>query len=199
MRLLLLVATAVAVATVPVSAVNNGYGAKPILGWNTWCVEGNCGRDVCTELEIQSVAQAMIDTGLQAAGYEWISLDDCWGGPRNPTTGEYQPDPQRFPSGMKALADWLHERGFKLGVYTDSGIYTCSSGGRSYSIPGSYGHYEQDAATFASWGVDLVKMDWCNTLLPNGTQLDPYVQYPQMSAALNATGRAMWFTSCEWG
>jgi len=126
-----------------------------------------------------------------------VNIDDCWHGTRD-AQGFIRPDEGRFPSGMKALADWLHARGFKLGVYTDSGLYTCSSGGRSYPIPGSYGHYEQDANTFASWGVDLVKMDWCNTVV-NGTQLDPYIQYPQMSTALNATGRQIWFTSCEWG
>jgi alpha-galactosidase len=99
---------------------------------------------------------------------------------------------------MKALADYVHSKGLKLGVYTDTGTYTCSSGERPYRIPGSYGHYEQDAATFASWGVDWVKMDWCNTNI-NGTQLDPRIQYPEMSRALNKTGRPIWFSACEWG
>jgi alpha-galactosidase len=100
--------------------------------------------------------------------------------------------------GMKNLADYLHNKGFKLGVYTDAGEYTCSSGERPYKIPGAFGHYEQDAATFASWGVDQVKMDWCNTKLANGTQLDPKIQYPQMTKALNKTGRPIWFAACEW-
>lgn len=189
---------AVAAAVAGVFAVDNGLGLVPPLGWNTWCTEGACGRDVCNENEIREIADTIRDSGLRDLGFVWISLDDCWGGPRA-ADGSYTADPTRFPSGMKALADYLHQNGFRLGVYTDSGLYTCSSGGRSYRIPGSYGHYEQDAMTFASWGVDLLKMDWCNTLLPNGTQLDPFVQYPQMSAALNATGRPIYFTACEWG
>jgi len=96
------------------------------------------------------------------------------------------------------VAEYLHTLGLKYGLYTDAGLYTCSSGQRPYKIPGSYGHYQQDANTYASWGMDYVKMDWCNTNV-NGTQLQPEIQYPEMSAALNATGRAMYFLSCEWG
>jgi alpha-galactosidase len=92
----------------------------------------------------------------------------------------------------------LHSLGLKLGLYTDAGLYTCSQGQRNHSIPGSYGHYLQDAATFASWGVDYVKMDWCNTNV-SGQPLKPELQYSQMSAALNGTGRPIFFESCEWG
>jgi alpha-galactosidase len=95
---------------------------------------------------------------------------------------------------MKALADQVHALGLKFGLYTCAGNYTCSSGGRDHKIPGSFGHYQQDANSYASWGVDFVKMDWCNT---NG--LNPKVQYPEMTKALNATGRPIFFEMCEWG
>ncbi len=93
---------------------------------------------------------------------------------------------------------YANARGLGVGVYTDSGTETCSTGGRPFKIPGSYGHYAADAATFASWGVRYVKMDWCNTDI-NGTQLDPTQVYPAMSAGLNATGKPVVFASCEWG
>jgi alpha-galactosidase len=86
-----------------------------------------------------------------------------------------------------------------LGLYTDAGVNTCNSGGRPYKIPGAYGHYAQDALTFASWGVDGVKLDFCAHILPNGTALDPFVQYPEFSQALNATGRPIYFSACLWG
>lgn len=178
-------------------ALDNGLGLTPPLGWDTWCTLGKCGNDFCYEAEIQSVADAMSTNGLLELGYQHINLDDCWASYRN-ETGWLQPDPDRFPSGMKALADYVHSKGLKLGLYTDSGLYTCSQGGRSHTIPGSYGHYLQDAQQFASWGVDYVKMDWCDTTI-NGTQLDPRVIYPEMSMALNSTGRPIWFSLCEWG
>jgi len=143
------------------------------------------------------MADAMASNGMQALGWKYINLDDCWGGVRA-ADGSYQPDPDRFPNGMKNLSDYLHSKGFLLGVYTDAGTYTCSQGERSYKIPGSYGHYDQDANTFASWGVDFVKMDWCNTNI-NGTQLQPEVQYAQFSQSLNKTGRPIFFETCEWG
>eukprot|EP00054_Salpingoeca_dolichothecata_P037648 m.11586 g.11586 ORF g.11586 m.11586 type:complete len:414 (-) comp7758_c0_seq2:46-1287(-) len=183
---------------VTVQAVDNGLGLLPRLGWNTWCTLGKCGRDYCDEKEIREMADAMTESGLQALGFDYLELDDCWASHRDNKTGEITADPDRFPSGMKNLTDYLHARGFSFGLYTDAGVYTCSSGERPYKIPGSYGHYEQDANTYASWGVDGVKMDWCNTNI-NGSELHPETQYAQMSKALNATGRPFYFTSCEWG
>jgi alpha-galactosidase len=104
-----------------------------------------------------------------------------------------QADTSRFPYGIKDLVDWLHERGFKFGLYLAAGIETCSSGGRPLPIPGSYGHYEQDAKTIASWGVDYLKFDWCGTTLMNGTKLNQQVQTTEMAKALNKTGRTIWF------
>jgi len=167
------------------------------MGWNTWCTLGNCGRDYCDEEEVRAVADAMVESGMASVGFEYVLLDDCWGDGRD-AEGNIYPDPARFPSGMQSLADYVHSKGLKLGLYTDAGLYTCSTGGRDHQIPGSYGHYQQDANTYASWGIDYVKMDWCNTNI-NGTQLDPRVQYPQMTKALNATDRPIFFSMCEWG
>lgn len=173
-------------------AYNNGVGRKPPMGWNTWCTEGRCGRDLCYQSEIVAMADAMVSSGMKDIGYEYILLDDCWAGRRD-ESGNLEAEFIRFPKGIKALADYIHSKGLKLGLYTDMGTETCV-GGR----PGSYGHYEQDAKTFASWGVDYVKADWCNTKI-NGTQLDPRVQYPQLSKALNMSGRPILFALCEWG
>jgi len=123
-------------------------------------------------------------------GYNYILLDDCWGGGRTPGTNQIYPDAIRFPSGMKSLADFLHKLGLKLGLYTDVGTRTCRFG-----RPGSWPFYQQDALTFASWGVDMVKMDWCGH--PGGhTAKDLYTN---MSNALNKTGRPILFNICGWG
>jgi len=180
-------------------AADNGLARTPQLGWNTWCALNTCGYDVCYEAEIRAMADAMVANGMRDLGYTMINLDDCWGYPRDNVTGEYRWDPSRFPSGIPALVQYLAARGFTLGVYTDSGIYTCSSGQRKFKIPGSFEHYAQDAATFVKWGVRYVKMDWCNTVAPNGTQLDPRNVYPTMSLGLNATGVPAQLASCEWG
>eukprot|EP01102_Stenamoeba_stenopodia_P001079 TRINITY_DN1094_c0_g2_i1.p1 TRINITY_DN1094_c0_g2~~TRINITY_DN1094_c0_g2_i1.p1 ORF type:complete len:418 (-),score=69.49 TRINITY_DN1094_c0_g2_i1:110-1363(-) len=194
----LLILTLVAISWTRVAtALNNGLGLTPPMGWNTWCTGGSCGTDYCNQTEIMSVADAMASNGMYELGYRYINLDDCWADYRN-STGWLQPDPSRFPDGLQALADYIHSKGLRLGLYTDTGLYTCNKGGRDHEIPGSYAHYQQDAKQFASWGVDFVKMDWCNTDI-NGTQLDPRVIYPEMSQALNSTGRPIFFALCEWG
>jgi len=101
---------------------------------------------------------------MQALGYEFVNLDDCWAYSRDNTTGRLTWDEDRFPSGIPALADWLHERGFKFGLYTSGGDQTCSSGGRDIQVPGSEGYFETDVQTFADWGVDYVKLDWCGNV-----------------------------------
>lgn len=190
MRTLLLVLFALFVC---IQASPNGLGLLPPLGWNTWCTMGTCGRDYCDEKEVRAAADAMVSNGMKDAGFNYINLDDCWADDRD-SSGTIVADPQRFPSGMKALADYIHSQGLKFGLYTCAGTYTCSSGGRDHKIPGSYGHYPEDAKTYASWGVDYVKMDWCNT-----AGLTPEVQYPQMWKALNDSGRPIFFEMCEWG
>ncbi|XP_064390820.1 uncharacterized protein LOC135338698 [Halichondria panicea] len=167
------------------------------MGWNTWCTLGRCGRDYCDSKEIMSIADAMVANGMQAFGYEYINMDDCWADHRD-SNGNIVPDKNRFPDGLMPVIQYVNSKGFKFGLYTDAGVYTCSQGGRDHKIPGSYGYYEQDAKTYAQWGVEYVKMDWCNTKV-NGTELDPKVQYAQMSKALNETGKSIFFNSCEWG
>ena len=134
----------------------------PAAGWNTWCTNSTCGHDVCTEDEVKSVASAMLSSGLVAAGYNRIDLDDCWLADARDASGHIAADPTRFPSGMVALGEWLHARGLLFGIYTSLGFTVCNLGGHPVHPPGSFGHEVSDAATFASWGVDLVKGDWCD-------------------------------------
>lgn len=173
----------------------------PTMGWSTWCTNGNsstpfswlpCYDDMCSEAEVMSVAKSMVQSGLAALGYRMILLDDCWADTkRAPGTNEIQADRSRFPSGTLAvLASYLHSMGLQLGAYTDVGPTTCR-GGRM----GSWPFYQQDAHTFASWGLDMVKMDWCHH--PGGfTQQQLYTNF---SMALNATGKHFNFNICGWG
>jgi alpha-galactosidase len=159
----------------------------PPMGWNSWNHYG-CNID---EALIKATADALVSSGLRDAGYTYVNLDDCWHGARD-EGGNIQPDPVRFPSGMKALGDYLHQRGLKFGIYSDAGATTCA--GR----PGSQGHEFQDAAQYARWGVDYVKYDWCAT----GTgpaQRNPREAYATMSRAIAASGRPMVLSICEWG
>lgn len=174
------------------AALDNGLARLPPMGWSTWCTENDvlpCYDDFCNEQEIRSVADAMAANGLKDLGYNYIVLDDCWGGGRD-AQNNIIPDASRFPSGMKNLTDYIHARGLLFGVYTDVGTTTCR-GGR----PGSWPFYEQDARVFASWGLDYVKMDWCHE--PSGFTAQEL--YTNMSQALNKTGRPIFFSICEWG
>ena len=129
----------------------------------------------------------MVKTGMKDAGYQYIVIDDCWQVSRDPD-GNIVPDAKRFPSGMKALADYVHSLGLKFGLYSDAGTTTCQ--GR----PGSRGYEFQDARQYAAWGVDYLKYDWCNT----STQ-DPRASYETMRDALKLAGRPIVFSICEWG
>jgi alpha-galactosidase len=155
----------------------------PPMGWNSWNKFG-CNVD---ENLIKETADAMVASGMKDAGYEYIVIDDCWQVDRD-SQGNILADPKRFPSGMKALADYVHSKGLKFGLYSDAGTKTCQ--GR----PGSRGYEYQDAGTYAEWGVDYLKYDWCNS----GTQsaLD---SYRIMRDALYAAGRPIVFSICEWG
>ena len=161
----------------------NGLALTPPMGWNTW---NRFGCKINEKL-IRQAADAMVSSGMRDAGYVYIVIDDCWQGERD-AEGNIRPDPQRFPSGMKALGDYIHAKGLKFGIYSDAGQLTC---GR---LPGSWGHEYQDARTYASWGVDYLKYDWCSTY----TQ-DAQSTYATMSDALRATGRPIVFSICEWG
>ncbi|RZJ98596.1 MAG: glycoside hydrolase family 27 protein [Brevundimonas sp.] len=161
----------------------NGLAQTPPMGWNTWN-KFACNVD---EQLIRGAADAMVANGMRDAGYQYIVIDDCWHGERD-ADGFIQPDPVRFPSGMKALGDYIHSKGLKFGIYSDAGTKTCA--GR----PGSRGHEYQDAIQYARWGVDYLKYDWCST----GTQ-DQRASYLTMALALKATGRDIVFSLCEWG
>src|SRR5690606_19781702 len=124
----------------------------PPMGWNSW---NHFGCNINEQI-VREVAEAMVRSGMRDAGYEYVIIDDCWQGERD-SLGFIQPDPERFPSGMKALADYIHSLGLKFGIYSDAGDRTCA--GR----PGSRGHEYQDALTYARWGVDYLKYDWCHT------------------------------------
>ncbi len=159
----------------------------PPMGWNSWNHYG-CEID---EALIRGTADAMVANGMRDAGYVYVNIDDCWQGERD-ADGFLQPDPQRFPSGIKALADYVHARGLKLGIYSDAGSKTC--GGRA----GSQGHEYQDALQFARWEVDYLKYDWCNTGT-GAAQRNPREAYTTMRDALRAAGRPIVLSICEWG
>jgi alpha-galactosidase len=155
----------------------------PPMGWNSW------NKFACHVSEdlIQSVADAMATNGMKEAGYQYVVIDDCWQVSRD-DNGFIIADPQRFRSGIKALADYVHSRGLKFGIYSDAGSKTCA--GR----PGSQGHEYQDALQYARWGVDYLKYDWCSTGTRNAEEA-----YTTMNNALLATGRPIVFSMCEWG
>lgn len=155
----------------------------PPMGWNSW---NYFGGDI-DEVKIREIADAMVSSGLKDAGYEYIVMDDCWQLFRD-EDGNIQADPNTFPSGIKALSDYVHGLGLKLGLYSCAGDYTCQ--GR----PGSNGHQYQDALQYAKWEVDYLKYDWC----ANGGQ-NARAAYKTMSQALKASGRPIVFSICEWG
>jgi alpha-galactosidase len=155
----------------------------PQMGWSTWNkFQGNISEEV-----IKGIADAMVESGLRDAGYTYINIDDCWHGKRD-ADGFIQADPVKFPNGMKAVADYVHSKGLKLGIYSDAGTGTCAG------MPGSLGHEYQDAIQYARWGVDYLKYDWCNT-----TNVNPQGAYQLISDALRANGRPIFLSMCEWG
>lgn len=161
----------------------NGLALTPPMGWNSWNRFG-CKVD---EAVIRQTADAIAANGMRDAGYRYVVIDDCWHGARD-ENGFITADPVKFPSGIKALADYVHARGLKIGIYSDAGRKTC--GGR----PGSQGHEYQDALTYARWGIDYLKYDWCSTGVRNAEEA-----YALMADAIRATGRDMVLSLCEWG
>ena len=155
----------------------------PPMGWNSW---NKFGCDVSEQL-IREMADAAVSTGMKDAGYQYVNIDDCWQVSRD-DAGNIVADAERFPSGIKALADYIHSKGLKLGIYTDAGRMTCQK------RPGSYEHEEQDIKTYAAWGIDYVKIDWCYA-----EGLDPEVQYPKFRDAIARSGRPIVFSICNWG
>jgi len=164
-------------------AWDNGVALTPPMGWNSW---NKFGCNVSEDL-LKSMADGMVASGMKDAGYQYVVIDDCWQVSRD-AGGNIVIDAQRFPSGMKALGDYIHSKGLKFGIYSDAGWGTCQK------RPGSQGHEYQDAIIYAKWGVDYLKYDWCNTGTRNAEEA-----YATMRDALKATGRPIVFSMCEWG
>lgn len=166
-----------------VYALDKGLAKTPPMGWNSW---NKFGCNVSEKL-IKEMADTMVASGMRDAGYVYLVIDDCWQIDRD-AQGNILPDPQRFPSGMKALADYVHAKGLKFGLYSDAGTLTCQK------RPGSRGYEFQDARQYAAWGVDYLKYDWCSTSAQNAP-----ASYSIMRDALLKAGRPIVFSICEWG
>ena len=162
---------------------SDSLSPTPPLGWNSW---NKFGCNVSADL-IRQMADAMVKSGMKDAGYKYIVIDDCWQVNRD-ENGDIVADPVRFPQGIRALAGYIHSLGLKFGIYSDAGSKTCA--GR----PGSLGHEYQDARQYARWDVDYLKYDWCNT-----TTEDARAAYQLMRNALNASGKPIVLSICEWG
>ena len=164
----------------------NGLAKTPPMGWSSW---NKFGCRVSDSM-IRQMADALVATSMRDAGYIHINIDDCWQGERD-QKGNIQSDPKRFPD-MKALADYVHSKGLKIGIYSSPGPRTCAG------YEGSYGHEEQDARTYAAWGFDYLKYDWCSAgKLYTREQMRPVFQ--KMGEALRKTGRPIVYSICQYG
>ncbi len=171
------------ISSLPLLALDNGLARTPPMGWNSW---NKFGCNVSEQL-IRETADAIVRTGMKDAGYQYVVIDDCWQVSRD-ENGNIIADATHFPSGIKALADYVHGKGLKFGMYSDAGTATCQK------RPGGRGYEFQDARQYAAWGVDYLKYDWCD----HGTQ-DSNASYSLMRDALAKSGRPIVFSLCEWG
>ncbi|QYC44225.1 Alpha-galactosidase A precursor [Nonomuraea coxensis DSM 45129] len=171
--------------TSPAVALDNGLARTPQMGWNDW----NSFFCNVNETLIRQTADVMVSSGMAAAGYEYVNIDDCWSTKSRDANGNLVPDPQKFPSGMKALADYVHGKGLKLGIYSSAGTTTCAG------YPASLGYEQRDAALWASWGIDYLKYDNCGDHQGRTGQQ----RYTAMRDALAATGRPIVYSLCNWG
>ncbi|MBO0855955.1 MAG: glycoside hydrolase family 27 protein [Nocardia sp.] len=161
----------------------SAVAALPPMGWNSWNTYG-CTVD---ESQVRAQADAIVASGMREAGYQYVTVDDCWFDPQRGQDGNLRAAPARFPSGMRALADYVHSRNLKFGIYESPNTKTCAQYGGVYpGSTGSSGHEQADARLFASWGVDYLKYDWCS---PNGNVGDQERQFTAMRDALRETGR----------
>lgn len=167
-----------------VVADNSNLALTPPMGFNTW----NTFQTRIDEQMLREMVDTFVASGMKDAGYEYFVLDDGWMTHERDANGDLVADPQKFPHGMKAFADYVHAKGLKFGIYNCAGWLTCGG------YPGSRGHEYQDARLYASYGVDYLKYDWCNT-----DSLNAREAYITMSKALQATGRPIVFSLCEWG
>ncbi|MEV6805135.1 NPCBM/NEW2 domain-containing protein [Streptomyces sp. NPDC051129] len=166
----------------------DGLALTPPMGFNNWN-STQCGADFDEDM-VKGIADLFVAKGLKDAGYQYVNLDDCWALPDRDADGRLVPDPARFPGGIKPVADYVHAKGLKLGIYTSAGTKTCSNTG----FPGALGHEYDDARQFADWGVDYLKYDNCNN-----QGVDARQRYRTMRDALRATGRPIVYSICEWG
>lgn len=171
----------------------NGLALTPPMGWMSWAAfrcatNKNDRNNSISQWMLSSMADAMADRGFLKAGYKTISIDDCWQNRARAADGSLEPNPDRFPDGMKSLADHMHAKGVHLGIYSATGPHSCQG------LPASEGHEVQDANTFAKWGVDYLKLDRCSTPHNNTVFKE---RYTMMGKALNATGRPIVY-SCSW-
>lgn len=163
---------------------NKYLGLTPPMGWNSW----NTFTEEINEKVVKESADIIVESGLFDAGYEYVVIDDCWSLKERDKNGRLQADPEKFPSGMKAVADYVHSKGLKFGMYSCNGPLTCAQ------YPGSFDHEFVDAETFAEWGVDFLKYDNCFKPKINGDIL-----YRRMAMALRNCGRDILFSACNWG
>ncbi|MCX4825089.1 NPCBM/NEW2 domain-containing protein [Streptomyces sp. NBC_01142] len=176
----------------PAPAADDSLAPTPPMGFNNWNTT-HC-RAEFNEAMVKGIADIFVEKGLKDAGYQYVNLDDCWALPQRDSNGKLVPDPVRFPKGIKAVADYVHSKGLKFGIYTSAGTKTCNSAG----FPGGLGHEYSDAQQFADWGVDYLKYDNCNNW-----GVDAKLRYTTMRDALKAasrtTGRPIVYSICEWG
>jgi len=157
----------------------------PPMGWNSW---NTFGADICEKVVLET-ADAMVSTGLKDAGYEYVVIDDCWSLRERGSDGRIIADPVKFPHGMKYVADYVHGKGLKFGMYSCAGVKTCGG------YPGSFDHEFLDAKTFAEFGVDFLKYDFCY----KPAHIPGPVLYHRIGMALKASGRDILFSACNWG
>jgi alpha-galactosidase len=179
----------------PAGALSNGLALTPPMGWNDY---NAYGQNV-TDALIRQTADKMVSSGMAAAGYNYVNIDDSWMATARDSKGNLQPDGKKLPNGIKAVADYVHSKGLKLGIYADAGTMTCAK------RPGSLGHETADAKLFASWGIDYLKYDncyarpGCAQVTCGSTKVPAQTRYTTMRNALAASGRTILFSLCSWG
>jgi alpha-galactosidase len=180
----------IALAAAPAAqALPDGLALTPPMGFNNW--NTTACRAEFNEAMVKGIADIFVDKGLKDAGYQYVNIDDCWAEKTRDANGKLVPNKTRFPNGIKAVADYVHSKGLKFGIYTSAGTKTCN---KDNGFPGGLDHEDSDAAQFASWGVDYLKYDNCNN-----AGVDAKQRYHKMRDALKKTGRPIVFSLCEWG
>jgi alpha-galactosidase len=196
--------SALLLSAASIFALENGLARTPPMGFNTWnwfACHNSAGHGEVTDNLMLAIANAFITSGMKDSGYQYVNIDDCWGEASRDAHSGLVASHADFPKGMKALADSIHAKGLKLGIYTDLSNQTCAQ-----TMPGLYGHEQQDCDSFVAWGIDYVKVDFCQ----QGTSINPQTQYPiirddlhkavdTMKAHGVSTAHEILFSICNWG